>query len=329
MDYFDNNLDLIGNTPLVRIAEDSDSPGPLILAKLEYFNPGGSVKDRMVKYIIKKAFKEGKLKEGDTIIDNTSGNTGISMAMIAADYKLKAVITTPEKTSKEKVDTLRALGATVIITPTEAAWDDPRSCYQLARQMAHEHGYFYFNQYHNKDNILAHYHDTGPEIWRQTDGKITHLVAGIGTGGTLSGSARFLKEQNPQVKIVAVDPEGSLFAEYIKSGKTGSSRTYLVEGIGSDMVTEALDRKVIDEVITVSDEDSFATARRLARQFGILAGGSSGSAACAAFKMAQDLTPDDVVVVIFADSAERYITKCFSNKWMAAHGFNVKETEKV
>jgi cystathionine beta-synthase len=328
MEYYNNNLDLIGNTPLVRIAEDSDRSGPLILAKLEYFNPGGSVKDRMVKYVVEKALKEGKLKKGDTIIDNTSGNTGISMAVVAAVYGLKALLTTPGKTSQEKVDTLRALGAEVIVTPTEAAWDDPRSCYQMAKRIAGEKGYFYLNQYDSQDNIMAHYYDTGPEIWRQTEGRITHLVAGIGTGGTLSGAARFLKEQNPRIKSIAVDPEGSLFAEYIKSGKSGPSQTYMVEGIGSDMVTQALDPAMVDEVVTVSDDDSFATARMLARRYGILAGGSSGTAAFAAFKAAKNMTPDDVVVVIFADSALRYITKCFSDKWMTAHGFQVSDLRK-
>lgn len=329
MEYNENNLDLVGNTPLVRISENSEKPGPLILAKLEYFNPGGSVKDRMAKYVIDKALREGRLKKGDTIIDNTSGNTGISMAMVAAAYGLKTIITTPEKTSQEKVDTLRALGAQVIITPTEAAWDDPRSCYQVARRLADENGYFHLNQYHNQDNVMAHYHDTGPEIWRQTEGRITHLVAGIGTGGTLSGAMRYLKEQNRRVQGIAVDPEGSLFAEYIKSGHEGPSHTYLVEGIGSDMVTQALDPGMVDEVITVSDEDSFRIARRLARRFGILAGGSSGSAAFAAFNLARNLTPNDVVVVIFADSAQRYITKCFSDKWMKAQGFKIAEVEKV
>jgi len=329
MEYYEQNLALVGNTPLVKIERESAGPGPLILAKLEYFNPGGSIKDRMAKYVIEKALREGTLKKGDTIIDNTSGNAGISMAMVAAAYGLKAILTTPEKTSQEKVDTLRALGAEVIITPTEAAWDDPRSCYQVAKRIAAEKGYFYFNQYDSHDNIMAHYYETGPEIWRQTDGRITHLVAGIGTGGTMSGTAKFLKEQNPDIRSVAVDPEGSMFAEYIKSGQVGASRTYLVEGIGSDMVTQALDPSVIDEVVTVSDEDSFLTARMLARRYGILAGGSSGSTAHAAFRLAEKLKANDVVVVIFADSALRYITKCFSDRWMTAHGFAIKETEKV
>lgn len=329
MYYAKKNLDLIGNTPLVQIDCDSAPPGALILAKLEYFNPGGSIKDRMAKYVIEKALTQGRLKPGDTIIDNTSGNAGISMAMVAAAYGLNAILTTPEKTSQEKVDTLRALGAEVIITPSEAAWDDPRSCYQLARRLAKENGYFYINQYDNQDNIEAHYHTTGPEIWNQTAGKITHIVAGIGTGGTLSGTAKFLKEKNPAIKSVAVDPPGSLFADYIKHGAPGPTSAYLVEGIGSDMVTKALDPSVVDDVITVSDEDSFMTARKLARAYGILAGGSSGSAAYAAFSIADTLAPTDVVVVIFADSAQRYISKCFSDAWMSQHGFTVNEKART
>jgi cystathionine beta-synthase len=329
MEYAKHNLDLVGNTPLVQITDDTDRPGPLILAKLEYFNPGGSIKDRMAKYIIEKALREGRLKKGDTVIDNTSGNTGIAVAMVAAVYGLRAILATPEKTSREKVDTLRALGAEVMITPTDVPWDDPRGCYQLARRLAAENGYFYINQYDNYDNVMAHYHQTGPEIWRQTEGTITHLVAGIGTGGTLSGTARYLKEQNPRVVSVAVDPTGSLFAEYIRTGVPGPTAGYHVEGIGSDMVTKALDPTVIDEVITVADDDSFATARMLTRRFGILAGGSSGAAAYAAFQLAKRLSPKDIVVTIFADSATKYISKCFSDKWMADHGFKTKVVEQV
>ncbi|MCP4566418.1 MAG: cysteine synthase family protein [FCB group bacterium] len=329
MDFFKDNLDLIGNTPLLEISDNADQTGPLILAKLEYFNPGGSTKDRIAKYIIEKALLDGTLKKGDTVIDNTSGNTGIALAMVAAGFDLKAILTTPEKTSQEKVDTIRALGAEVIITPTDAAWDDPRSCYQVARRMAEENGYYYFNQYDNPENIMAHYHSTGPEIWRQTEGKITHLVAGIGTGGTLSGTARYLKEQNPEIKSIAVDPSGSLFTEYIKTGRAGASSTYMVEGIGSDMVTGALDTGVIDDIITVGDEDSFATARRLARRYGILAGGSSGTAAYAAFQVARSASPEAVIVTIFSDSAVRYISKCFSDRWMIEHGFGITEKEKA
>jgi cystathionine beta-synthase len=329
MEYYKCNLDLVGNTPLLQIAPDSEYQGPLILAKLEYFNPGGSVKDRMAKYVIEKALKEGKISKGDTVIDNTSGNAGIAVAMVAAAHDLKAILTTSEKTSREKVDLLKALGAEVIITPADAPSDDPRNCYQRARQIAQEKGYFYINQYDSQDNIRAHYESTGPEIWRQTEGKVTHLVAGIGTGGTLSGISRFLKEQNPGIRCIAVDPVGSMFAEYLRSGKTGPSDNYYVEGIGSDMVTGALDPTNIDDVITVSDEDAFSSARMITRQFGIFAGGSSGATAHAAFQVAENCSNDDLIVIIFADSAERYVSKCFSDRWMIEHGFEIAESEKV
>ncbi|MFH1701505.1 MAG: cysteine synthase family protein [Candidatus Zixiibacteriota bacterium] len=325
---FPNRIsELIGNTPLIELPfYDKQNPGPKILAKLEYLNPGGSVKDRLAKFIIEVALKDGRLKKGDTIIDNTSGNTGVAVAMLAAAYDLKAVFTTPEKTSQEKVDLIRALGAEVIRTPTEAAWDDPRSCYQLARSLALEKGYFLFNQYDNPDNIRAHYHSTGPEIWKQTEGRITHFIGGIGTGGTVSGIGQYLKEQNSNVKIIAVDPTGSMFADYIKTGKVHESQTYLVEGIGSDKVTKALDPNVIDEVISVNDEQSFSTARMITKRFGVLAGGSSGTAVYAALNIAKDLTPNDLIVVIFADSAIRYLSKCFSDEWMISHGFTIEET---
>lgn len=329
MGFYKNAVELIGNTPLVDIRPRHLADGPLILAKIEFLNPGGSIKDRLAKYVVEKAMAEGKLKKGDTVIDNTSGNMGIGLAMVAAAYGLKAVLTTAEKTSQEKVDLIRALGAEVIVTPTEANWDDPASCYQVARRLAKEKGYFYFNQYDNPDNPEAHYKTTGPEIWEQTDGKVTHLVGGIGTGGTISGAAQFLKEKNPDIKIIAVDPPGSLFAEYIRTGQAIEPHNYLVEGIGSDKVTGALYPQYIDEVITVTDEDSFAMARQVTREFGITAGGSSGTAAFAAYEIAPKLNKDDIIVVIFADSATRYLSKCFSDKWMKEHGFKIREVERV
>jgi cystathionine beta-synthase len=329
MEYAKSVLELIGNTPLVQISDNSSRPGPLILAKLEFVNPGGSVKDRLCKYVIEKALQTGRLKPGDTIIDSTSGNTGIGIALIALAYGMRVILTAPDKVSKEKIDLMRAMGADVIITPTEASWDDPRSCLQTARRLAREKGYFYFNQYDNPDNIMAHYLSTGPEIWKQTDGRITCLMGGIGTGGTVSGAGKYLKEQNPKIKVVAVDPPGSLYAEYIRNGRTCPTSTYLVEGIGSDMVTKALDPTVIDEVMTITDEDSFTAARRLIKHFGILAGGSSGTAAFAAFKLAGTMTPDDIIVVIFPDSAYRYLSKCFSDQWMIDHGFKTVELNHV
>ncbi|MEZ5359160.1 MAG: cysteine synthase family protein [Candidatus Zixiibacteriota bacterium] len=327
MHYPKNIADLIGNTPLVQIPNDSDRPGPTLLAKLEYVNPGGSIKDRLAKFVIEKNLADGTLKPGDTVIDNTSGNTGVGLAMIAAAYGLKCVLTTAEKTSNEKVDLMKALGAEVIRTPTEAHWDDPRSCYALGKRLAKENGWFHFNQYHSKDNILAHYCTTGPEIWEQTRGTITHFVGGIGTGGTVSGIAKFLKEKNPAIQVIAVDPEGSMFTDYIRKGELVEPKTYFVEGIGSDMITGALEPQYIDRVIQVSDEQSFALARKITKKYGILAGGSSGTVAYGAYKIAEELGPEHTIVMIFADSAIRYLSKCFSDDWMKQQGFPV--TEKI
>jgi len=326
MKYPTNVARLVGNTPLIEIPYGG---APRLLVKLEYMNPGGSVKDRMAKYIIEKALAAGRLKSGDTIVDNTSGNTGVGTAMIAAAYGLKTIFATPEKTSQEKVDLIKALGGQIIRTPTEASWDDPRSCYQVARRLAAEQGYFHLNQYHSQDNIAAHYGSTGPEIWEQTGGTVTHFIGGIGTGGTVSGVARFLKEKNPAIRIIAVDPLGSMFAEYIRTGRTTPANTYFVEGIGSDMVTQALDRTVIDDVITVTDEDSFATARMITRKYGIMAGGSSGTVAWAALELAREIPSNSVMVCIFADSAIRYLTKCYSDDWMRNHGFKIEEVIKA
>jgi cystathionine beta-synthase len=274
----------------------------------------------MAKYVIEKALRDGRLKPGDTIIDSTSGNTGVGVAMVAAAYNIQAVFTTSEKTSQEKVDLIKALGAEVIVTPATDDYHDPQSCYQTAIRIAREKGYFYLDQFHNPENIEAHYMTTAPEIWRQTEGRLTHIVAGIGTGGTLSGCGKYFKEHNPAVQVIAVDPVGSLFAEYIRSGDYRDAHSYLVEGIGGDMPCSTLDPTVIDDVFSVSDSDAFATARHLAKRDGVLAGGSSGAAAWAAFEVARTAGPDDVIVVIFPDSAIRYLTKCFSDRWMQEHG---------
>ena len=292
-----------------------------MLAKLEFTNPGGSVKDRMASYILQKALKEGKIKPGDTVIDNTSGNTGVAMAMAAAVLKLKAILTVPDKTSKEKIDLIRSFGAKVIVTRSDVDHDDPEGCYMMAINLAHEHGYFHTNQYHNQDNVMAHYLTTGPEIWEDTDGKVTHFVAGIGTGGTFSGAARFLKEKNPAIKGIAIDPIGSIFAQYIKNNEIGQAEAYKVEGIGSDTVTEALHTKLVDEVISVTDEDAFNTARTLARDEGISVGGSSGAAIWAAYKIAKGLDENKIIVVVIPDSGTRYLSKCFNDLWMQEQGF--------
>jgi cystathionine beta-synthase len=328
MKYSQNVLDLIGRTPLVKIHNGVMRSNPLMLLKLEFLNPGGSVKDRMASYILLKAVREGKLKKGDTVIDNSSGNTGVAMAMVAAVLGLKAIITTPEKTSKEKVDLIKSYGADVIITPDDAAHEDPEGSYMKAVILARENGYFHLNQYHNQDNLMSHYYSTGPEIWEDTDGRVTHIVAGIGTGGTLTGTARYLKEKNPAVKAIAVDPVGSIFAGYIKENKAVEPAAYKIEGIGSDCITQALHPDVIDEVMTVRDDDAFETARAVSCREGISVGGSSGAAVWAARKLAPALDQNAVIVVIAPDGGIRYLSKCYNDIWMMEHGFLKKKSNK-
>ncbi|RKX20092.1 MAG: cystathionine beta-synthase [Candidatus Zixiibacteriota bacterium] len=318
---FDSILDLVGNTPMVRLRTGIKPDGPIAYVKLEFFNPTGSVKDRMALHIIKKALTDGQIKPGDTVIDNTSGNTGSAMAMVATKLGLKAIVTTPKKTSKEKIDLIKSFGAEVIITPTEATHDDPEGCFMLARNLAKEKGYFDLNQYNNPDNIESHYLTTGPEIWKGTEGKITHFVCGIGTGGTFSGIAKYLKEQNKNIKNIAVDPEGSIFTDYIKENKVVEGDLYKVEGIGSDVVTKALRPDLVDEVITVSDNNSFNRARLISKTEGISGGGSSGSVAYAIEQVAKDLGPDSLIVGIFADAGIRYLSKCYNDQWMQKYGF--------
>lgn len=321
MRAYENILDLVGKTPLVRLKTGIRSYGPKAYVKLEFLNPTGSLKDRMTLHIIRKAMASGQLKAGDTVVDNTSGNTGSALAMVASVLGLRAILTAPEKTSPEKIDLIKSYGGEVIVTPNVTRHDDPVGCYMVARRLAQENGYFDLNQYDNQDNVEAHYLTTGPEIWEDTDGAITHFVAGIGTGGTFSGTARYLKEQNPGVKAIAVDPEGSVFAEYIRNKKETVGYEYNVEGIGSDVVTKALHTELIDEVITVSDRDSFNRARLIARSEGICAGGSSGAVAVAMEKVAADLGPQAVIVGIFGDAGIRYLSKCYNDDWMRKHGY--------
>lgn len=313
---------------MVRLRTGIPDPGPRAYVKLEYMNPSGSVKDRMVAHIVQKAFREGRLKPGDTIVDNTSGNTGVSMGMVAVLAGLKAVVVTPEKTSKEKVDLIRSYGVEVIVTPTTVTHDDPAGCYMVARKLARERGYFDLDQYDSQTNVEAHYLYTGPEIWEDTDGRITHFVCGIGTGGTFSGTARYLKEMNPAIRTIAVDPEGSIFAEYIKHGKVGEPALYKVEGIGTDVITKAMHPRLADEVITVSDYDSFHRARLIARTEGISGGGSSGTVAVAMEQVAAGLGQDALIVGIFADAGIRYLSKCYNDDWMRQYGF-LEELEEV
>jgi cystathionine beta-synthase len=320
MRTYDSILDLIGKTPLVRLKTGAPADGPTLLAKLEFFNPTGAIKDRMALHIISKALDEGRLKPGGTVVDNTSGNTGAAMAMVCQVLGLKAVVTTPVKTSKEKIDLIKSYGAEVIVTP-ETTHEDPEGCFMTARRLAQENGWFDLDQYDSQENVEAHYLSTGPEIWNDTDGRITHFVAGIGTGGTFSGAAKFLKEKNPSVRTIAVDPEGSIFAEYIRHQKLTEGQPYKIEGIGSDVLTQALHTDLVDEVITVSDRDAFHRARELTRVEGISVGGSSGAVACAMEQVAAKADPSAVIVGIFADSGIKYLSKLFNDEWMTQHGF--------
>ena len=322
MKFIQNILDAIGDTPLVRLAHITKGIRAALWAKLEYFNPTGSIKDRMVHYMVEDAEKQGLLKPGGIIVEGSSGNTGASLAMIAAVKGYRCIITMPDKVSDEKKDLIRALGAEVLVAPTEVAADSPESYYSLAKRIAAETpNSWYPDQYNNPTNIEAHYYSTGPEIWEQTGGQIDYLVAGIGTGGTLSGAGKYLKEKKPDIKIIAVDPEGSVFYGYFKTGKLPKPHVYKVEGIGEDYLVKALDFNLIDEIIQVSDRDSFLTARRLAKEEGIFAGGSSGSALWAALKLAADIDDEQNIVVIFPDSGSRYLSKLYSDEWMKKNGF--------
>jgi cysteine synthase len=261
------------------------------------------------------------LKEGDTVIDNTSGNTGSSIGMVASLLGLRSIVVAPDKTSQEKIDLIKSYGSEVIVTPTDVAHDDPIGCYMVARRLAKENGYFDLEQYDNQKNVEAHYLTTGPEIWDDTEGQITHFVAGIGTGGTFSGAARFLKEKNPEIKAIAVDPEGSIFARYIRHGELIEGHTYQVEGIGSDVLTKAMHCDLVDEVITVSDREAFDRARLVCRTEGISAGGSSGAVAVAMTRIAEQLDREALLVGIFADGGMRYLSKCYNDDWMRQQSY--------
>jgi cystathionine beta-synthase len=317
MQVLDSFLDAMGNTPLVRLRRVTAGVQPTILAKLEMLNPGGSVKDRIGLRMIEAAERAGHLKPGGTIVEPTSGNTGHGLAIAAAIRGYKCIFVMPDKMSQEKVALLRAYGAEVIITPTAVAPESPESYYRVADRLTEEiPGAFQPNQYFNQENPAAHYETTGPEIWEQTDGRITAFVAGVGTGGTITGTGRYLKEKNPDILVVGADPEGSLF-----SAPDEPARPYLVEGIGEDFWPETFDPKVVDRYVRVSDRDSFLTARAITRREGILVGGSSGTALHAALVVAKELPKDAVVVVIFPDTGRNYLSKLFSDTWLLQYGF--------
>jgi cystathionine beta-synthase len=315
MKYAETVLDLVGDTPLVRLNSVTDGVTATVLAKIEYLNPGGSSKDRIASRIIDAAEREGKLKPGGTIVEPTSGNTGIGLALVAQQRGYRCVFVCPDKVSEDKINTLKAYGAEVVVCPTNVAPESPDSYYQTSDRLAREiEGAFKPDQYSNPMGPLAHYETTGPEIWRDTDGKITHFVAGVGTGGTISGVGKYLKEQNPAVRIIGADPEGSVY-----SGGTG--RPYLVEGVGEDFWPTAYDGTVVDEIIASSDAESFDYTRRMAREEGLLVGGSSGLAVASGIKAARELGPDDVMVILLPDGGRGYLGKVFSDKWMRSYGF--------
>ncbi len=323
MQYAESLVDLVGNTPLVRLRRVAQGLAPTVLAKVEYLNPGGSVKDRIALAMIEAAEATGELAPGGTIVEPTSGNTGVGLAIVAAQRGYRCVFVMPDKMSAEKIAVLRAFGAEVVVCPTAVPPDHPDSYYSVSSRLAAEiPGGWKPNQYANPVNPESHYRSTGPEIWTQTDGRVTHFVTGVGTGGTISGTGRYLKEvSGGRVQVVGVDPEGSVY-----SGGTG--RPYLVEGVGEDFWPATYDKDVPDRIVAVSDKDSFLMTRRLSREEGMLVGGSGGMAVVGALRVAERLGPDDVVVVLVPDSGRGYLSKIFNDEWMADYGFLRPQTDE-
>jgi cystathionine beta-synthase len=332
MKFAENILGTIGNTPLVRINKITKELDCLVLAKVETFNPGNSVKDRMAVKMIQDAEADGRLKPGGTIIEGTSGNTGMGLALgaIVKGYKLICVIT--DKQSKEKMDILRAVGAKVIVCPTDVEPDDPRSYYSVSKRLGTEiPNSWYVNQYDNPSNAIAHYEQTAPEIWEQTDGKITHFVVGVGTGGTISGVSKYLKERNPNIKVWGIDTYGSVFKKYHETGIFDENEiySYITEGIGEDILPKNVDFSLIDGFTKVTDKDAAVYTRRLALEEGIFVGNSAGAAIKGLLQLKEHFKPEDVVVVLFHDSGSRYVGKMFNDDWMRERGFLDEEMTKA
>ena len=326
MHIYDSVIDLIGNTPLVRLNKVTQGivpEGVTVVAKVEYVNPGGSVKDRIAERMIDAAEKDGSLQPGGTIVEPTSGNTGVGLAMVAQQRGYKCIFVCPDKVSEDKRNVLKAYGAQVVVCPTAVDPEDPRSYYSVSDQLSGEPGAWKPDQYSNPNNPRSHYETTGPEIWEQTDGTVTHFVAGVGTGGTISGTGRYLKEASKSsVKIIGADPEGSVY-----SG--GSGRPYLVEGVGEDFWPTAYDPGIADEIVAVSDRDSFDMTRRMAREEGLLVGGSCGMAVVAALRVAAKAEPGSLVVVLLPDSGRGYLSKVFNEDWLSSYGFIQGDTEQT
>lgn len=322
--WYDNILQTVGNTPLVKLNTFSRLMGCTVLGKIESFNPGLSAKDRIAMEVISQAEKEGKVKPGGTIIESTSGNTGYSIAMACIVLGYKCILTITDKSSEEKIATLKALGARVIVCPSSVKSDDPLSYYSQADRLNKEiPNSFYVNQYFNGANTIAHYKSTGPEIWDQTGGKVTHYIATCGTGGTISGAAKYLKEQNPDVKIIGVDAEGSVLKKYFETGELDRSEIhpYMLEGVGKNIIPSNVHFELIDQFVKVDDKSSAFRARQLVKREGIFAGYSSGAVIQSLFQIKKQFKPDDVVVLLFADHGSKYLSKIYNNGWMQKQGF--------